>query len=172
MTATIPESVKAKGRVRLDFLPSIADLDGPTVAEFTAGTYIGRHLMPGWQGPTGNQESETDGRFGFTDDFERAGITSWVLAELTYTYDPQGDLDPEADAVRQALTEGLTGFASLRYGPEAETAIAGTQKVDLYPIECGVQNKPTAGESASSPLVIVQRLFVTGPRIADAVIAA
>jgi len=169
MTVVIPESVSAQGNVKAVFVPAIADpSSGPDSTELAAGTDIGRYLMPEWEGPSGEQNTGEDSRFYSTQTFTRLGRNTNSIADLVYTYKPQGVTAPDdANDAYDALAEGNTGFLVMGYGIDAAATLTTGDIVDVYPIECGVQNKATTGEDEFAPLTVTQTLAVTGTAFKD-----
>src|SRR5699024_1906590 len=168
MTVVIPESVSAQGNVKALFVPAIEDpASGPTSAELEAATDIGRYLMPEWEGPSGEQNTGEDSRFYSTQTFTRLGRNTNSIAALSYTYKPQGDESGDANDAYDALAEGNIGFLVMGYGIDAANDLKAGDVVDIYPVECGVQNKATTGEDEFAPLTVNQTLAVTGTAFKD-----
>lgn len=174
MTVSIPESVTAEGNVKAVFVPVFANVDAPTVVETTAGVDISCFLMPDWDGPTANQNTGEKRRFCSRETFTSLGRVQWELAPLVYTYLPQelGTPGNEANAVYEALTEGVTGYLVIGYGIEPERDFAAGDIVDIFPVECGAQSKGVRGEDEFAPLTVTQTLGVSGPASLDKAIAA
>lgn len=173
MTVVIPSSVTAEGNVNAIFAPAIASMAAPTVLELTAtgSVDISAFLMPDWDGPSAAQKKGESRRFASKQSFERLGRVSWTLAELVYTYLPQTALTDPANKAYAKLTSGIVGFVAIRYGLATTVALAAAQKVDVFPVECGLQRKSVQGSDEFAPLTVLQELGVTGIPVPDAVVA-
>ncbi len=173
MTVSIPDSVPAEGNVKAVFVPGgLADRNAPTVAEVAAGVDISCFLMPDWDGPTATQNTGEQRRFCSKQSFGVLGRVSWTIAPLVYTYLPQGtDSDP-ANVVYVELAEGVTGDLLMFFGIEPEEVVTATDKADVFPVECGVQDKDSRGADEFAPLTVTQTLGVKGPRVPDVAVVA
>jgi hypothetical protein len=171
MTVTIPESVPAEGNVKAVFVPTLTSTSAPSAAELNGGTDISCYLMPDWDGPTATQNTGDDRRFCSRQTFTRLGRVTWSIAPLTYTYDPQATTGTAND-VYDALAEGNEGFLVVGYGIDAAADFASSDKVDVFPVEAGVQVKAARGTDEFAPLTVTQTLAVTGVPNLDAVAAA
>lgn len=171
MTVTIPDSVPAEGNVKAVFVATLADASAPSAATLNAGTDISCYLMPDWDGPTATQNTGEDRRFCSRQTFTRLGRVTWSVSPLTYTYDPQATAG-DANEVYDALAEGNEGYLVVGYGIDASAAFAATDKVDVFPVEAGVQVKAARGTDEFAPLTVTQTLAVTGVPNLDAAVAA
>ena len=170
MTVSIPESVLAEGNVKAVFVATLASQTAPSAAILNAGTDVSCYLMPDWDGPTATQNTGDDRRFCSRQTFTRLGRVQWEIAPLVYTYDPQTAAgDP--NKVYDALAEGNTGFLVIGYGIDAAAVFASTDKVDVFPVGCGVQVKAARGADEFAPLTVTQTLAVTNVVNQDATVA-
>lgn len=174
MTVSIPESVTAEGNVKAVFVPALADVDAPTVAELTGGVDISCYLMPDWDGPTATQNTGEDRRFCSRETFTRLGRNQWEISPLVYTYLPQelGTPGDPANEVYEALTPNTTGYLAIAYGKDPANAFAAADVVDVFPVEAGVQVKQARGTDEFAPLTVTQALAVTGVPNLDGAVAA
>lgn len=171
MSVTIPESVSAEGNVKAVFVPALANPAAPSAAELAAAVDISCYLMPDWDGPTATQNTGEDRRFCSRQTFSRLGRVQWEIAPLVYTYDPQGSVG-NANAVYDALAQGNRGHIVMGYGIDAADDLASGDKVDVFPIEAGVQVKAARGADEFAPLTVTQTVAVTGPVSQDVAVAA
>ena len=174
MTVVIPASVTAQGNVSAWFVPAIASVTAPTVAEITAtgAVDLSCFLMPDWGGVTADQNKGEDRRFCSTESFDRLGTVKRSIADLVYTYLPQGTSSDPGNKVYTALPKGATGYLVLRYGLPTTTALAAAQKVDIIPIKAGARSKSAQGSDEFAPLTVTQGLGATGVLVEDSVVAA
>jgi hypothetical protein len=118
--------VTSEGKVKAYFLPSVADISAPTVAEITAGT----NLTP--QLPTAGLEisfTENNASVSMIDEgFTAEAVGTYgATAALTFTRDSvAGD-----DDAWTLFERGLEGFLLIsRFGTPAAAS-----RVEVYPIE-------------------------------------
>lgn len=158
MTVTIPEYVTAEGNVKVAYVPAIASLTAPTAVELNAAAAVDItcYLPETWGGVTAEQSRGTQRRMCSKETFETLGRTSRSVADITYTYLPQGTTSDPGNKVKTALTPGSKGYLVVRYGPAATTAFAAAQKVDILPVEVGAPSKNTGGADEFAPLTITQ----------------
>ena len=169
MTVSIPESITAEGNVRAVFVATLASETAPSATTLNAGTMVSRFFMPDWDGPTPTQNTGDDRRFESRQTFTRLGRVGWEIAPLVYTYDPQTSAGAK-NLAYDALAEGNIGFLVVRYGMDADTAFASTNKVDVFPVACGVQGKQARGTDEFAPLTVTQILAVTNVVNQDATV--
>lgn len=166
MVVTIPAGVKAEGNLKVAYVPTIAVVTAPTVAEVTAAGAldISFFILAGQFKPSGEQGRGDDRRLGSTQTFETLGREKSTIDDLVYIADPQAAALAAANKAMELFQPGVTGFFVVRYGLNAETVdFAATQKVDVWPIVFGVQNKtPLAENDEFAKITITQPVAVTG----------
>lgn len=173
MTVVIPASVTAQGNVNAVFVPAIANTSAPTTAEINAAGAVDLscYLMPDWAGVTADQNKGEDRRFCSTESFDRLGTVKRTIADIVYTYLPQGTSAVAGNKVYTALPKGATGYLVIRYGLPTTTAFAAAQKVDIIPVQMGARSKSVQGTDEFAPLTVTQGIGATGVLVEDAVIA-
>lgn len=121
------------GMTRVAFVPTIADTSAPTVAELTAGTYIGSVLvaggMEGFEASTSEVDNTAfDSRFGT----KSPGTSEYSGTRLILKK------QDGADPVWTLLTEfGTSGYLVVRDGEDAQNAFASADVVNIYPVMTG-----------------------------------
>jgi hypothetical protein len=170
MPVEIPPSVLAEGNVKVVFVPTLASVTAPTAVALNAGVDISCYLMPDWDGPTATQNTGSSRRFCSREDFQRLGRVSWTVPPLVYSYGPQDDTG-EINAAREALAAGVEGFLVVGFGIAPDEDFAASDKVDVFPVEAGVQVKQARGADEFAPLTITQTLAVTGTVAQDSTVA-
>lgn len=168
MTSPLPTSVPSDGTMRIDFVPTIANRNAPTVAELTATgaqELAGYITGDGWA-PSGEQATVSDERIATLQTFEQPGRKTKSL-QVTYVHNPDSATNNEAYLT---LAEGTTGFIVTRAGVPRAQAYAATDILDIWPVTCGEPMKQWNG--ANSVHTVTQKLFVTGDVVIDAVVAA
>lgn len=166
MAVTVPPGVNAEGNLKVAYVPTIADLAAPTVAEISAAGAldISFFLTGGNFKPSGEQARGDDRRVGSTQTFERLGREKSSIDDLVYVADPQAVAATAENKAMELFQSGVVGFFVVRYGLDALTVdFASTQFVDIWPIKFGVQNKTPLAENDEFALItITQGVAVTG----------
>lgn len=171
MTVTIPDYVQAQGNVKVVFTTTISD--PPVSSDYTAATDLSCYLMPDWAGPSADQNSGTTARFCSTQTYQVPGRTTYALAELTYTIDPQGaGGNGNGSTVYDALSADTKGFVTIGYGIDPANDFAASDVVDVFPVTCGAQVKNVSGQDEFAPLTASQTLYVTGEVMQDQTLAS
>ncbi len=117
------------GRTRVSFCTAVANVSAPTTTELNAGT-----ALEGLIRLDGLDVGMTTGRvdnssLASTFNTERVGRKKPQIS-ITFHHDT-------VDTVWGLLTYRTTGFLVIRMGVDRTTAWTSTQKVKVYPIECG-----------------------------------
>lgn len=173
MAVVTPDGVQAEGNVKVIFVAGgCANPAAPTVAELTGGIDLSGYIKGGTFTPTADQSTGDDRRLASRESYQVLGRVTRGFDDVQYVYDPQ-DTTPAENQAYNTLTEGTTGDIVVRWGIDAGTAIAATQKVDVIPVECGAQRKVGPSENDEfARLVVSQKWGVTGPANVDVAVAA
>ena len=167
---TVPGSVLSDGAVRAVWVPALANVLAPTLAELNAasGVDLSCYLTPTGFAPSTEEAAVDDQRLCSREDFESPGRIKNGL-ELTYVYDPQNKTPAEnrAYTVLKRLTRG---FCVVRWGVPFENAFAANDLVDVYPTICGDQRKQPP--EANSTLKVMQKMFIRATVRRDVPVAA
>lgn len=170
MALTIPPGVDSEGRRNIIFTPtsslSVAILGGATAVELTC------YLTKGTFGSAAETERGTDERECTTQVFEVLGRTTWTLNDLEYVWDPQAAEGAAGNKAYETLVEGTTGVITVRFGVDADDALAVGEKVWQFPVTLGAQVPKTPEGNAAEKLKITQSVVVTGNVVKDAVLIA
>lgn len=174
MTVEIPESVTIKGKVSVTWLPALADISKPTVAELAAGLELTCYFPTEWEGVNMEQSSNEQGRMCTADTWTVLGNTKRTATNVQYTAIPQmlGTPGAPGNEVYEELRPGKKGFLAIRYGKDAREDKAAGDVFDILGVECGSRQKPTKGDNESSPVVVDQGFSSTGVFEEDAVAVA
>lgn len=180
MTSTVPEYVDAEARVQVWWVPAIADLNAPTVAEITAGVALTCYSPDEWEGLTVEVEINEQTRMCMRDNIQSRGRTTRTASDfrLTYLPNPDGTIDPAdvtlANKAKAMMTDGTKGNLVIRYGVDVEEQPepqAGDE-VDVQPVECVSQTKNVAAANQGGPLTFTQKFITRAGFTEDAVVAA
>lgn len=165
---TQPAGVPADGNQAVWWVPTIADAEGPTVAELTAGSVIDASCYltaEGWT-PNTDEQTITDERLCSTATFEQPGRLQHTL-EIAYVHNPDSPADNE---LYLALTRLTSGYFVARIGVPFDQAVAAGDIVDVYPAKMGYRRKQPG--TANSMLTVAQKPFITGVVAQDSVVVA
>ena len=176
MPVTIPAGVKAEGNVKVAFVPTIVDVNAPTEDEVTAAGAldVSFFILAGQFKPSGEQARGDDRRVGSKQTFETLGREKSTIDDLVYIADPQAAALAVGNKAMELFQPGVTGYFVVRYGLDAESVdFAAAQKVDVWPVVFGVQNKtPLAEDDEFAKITITQGVAVNGIVRKDKAIAA
>jgi hypothetical protein len=175
VTIVFPEATKAQGNTSVAVVQTIAIPGAPDLSSEiqAASTVIAScYLYSGGVGTTSTTKGEAPRRVCTTNSYQQFGNTTYEVSDLQYVYSPQG-ADAEADAMRDALTEGSEVFLVVRRGLPAETtAFAAGQKVDVWKVRLGPQNKTQTGDGEYDEYSITQSVIVIDDPVEDVAIVA
>jgi hypothetical protein len=165
MAVTVPAGVKAEGNLKVSFVPTIAALPTITAVEVNAAGSldVSFFFTAGNFKPSGEQARGDDRRLGSTQTFETLGREKNTIDDLVYIADPQAAPAAAGNKAMELFQPGVTGFFVVRYGLDALSVdFAAAQKVDVWPIIFGVQNKtPLADNDEFAKITITQSVAVT-----------
>lgn len=155
------------GNTKATFVPNIASISAPTVAELTdAGVVALENTVTDDGLNISFDEGTIAGNvLASTQDFESPG-RSKASIELTYYRDSSAG----ADRMWSVMTRGTAGFLVVRRGVAAATAYAASQKVEVYEVTCG-ERKPLAPERESYEKVNL-KLYASGTYSVESTVAA
>lgn len=168
MTVTVPEGISYDGMVRVQWIPTIAAIAAPTVAEVTAALAVGLECyIPDGGLTTGATTSVREsGRLCMTVVARTPGSTTYSLT-LKYVFDQQNNVT-DNDAYT-TLKPGTSGYIAIFWGKDATETLAAADVADVYKVECGPQVKDNPTRNGEQ--TVTQEFFVAEFH-ADAVVAA
>lgn len=165
----VPAAIDVKGNLVIWWVPTIADLDSPTLAEVggAGAARVTNSFTPGGFPLDGDQVVDTDSRLGLIVDLEALGIRTDTLGMLEYV---------ESDAATSAAVvlkpepgeTSKSGYFVVRRGVAFGTLATAGQDVLVIPVTLGSQIKPIQPDGK---FLIKQRSSITGP-IVEGVLAA
>ena len=134
-----PPGIDAAGKGGLYFVPAIAKITAPTVAELNAGVNLSC-LVYGWN-PNGSQGKVERVRYCYTNSAESLGRVTYAPDAIEYDYDPQKASESTGDYAHVAkLAPGTKGYIVDRRGLAPSVAFASTQTLEIVmPVELGEQ---------------------------------
>lgn len=176
MTFVFPEATPILGNSSILVVQDMADPSAPSLAtDIGAATTVNvsGYLYSGGTGTSNTNKGEAPRRVATKSSVQQFGTTNYEVTDLQYTYDPQAALSADANAAREALAEGAEVFLVIRRGLDVEnTAMAAGQKVDVWPVRLGPQNKTQTGDGEFDEYSITQTVVALGPPTEDVSIAA
>lgn len=131
--------IDAAGKGGLYFVPTIADVNAPTVAELNAGINLSC-LVYSWN-PNGSQSKVERTRYCYTSTAESLGRTTYAPDAIEYDYDPQKVNESTGEYAHVAkLAPGTKGFLVDRRGLRPTEPFAASQVLEIVmPVELGEQ---------------------------------
>lgn len=140
------------GNTRVSWVPSIANIAAPTVAELNAGTRLDEYMPPDGLNMAHDEAAVNTAKLSSTFDSELPG-RSKVSPSLTLIR------QTPTDTPWNLLTRGTTGYVVVRDTVAASTAWTAAQKCRVYPSTCGLrQPLPPAANEVSKFTV---RMYVS-----------
>lgn len=143
------------GNLKASWVPTIANLDAPTVAELTAGVSLESRLTPDGLNISFDTSMINNSALSSTYETEQVG-RSKVTTTLKYKAGAPGT----TDTVRETLTFRAVGFLVVRRGVDSSQAFAAADKVEIYPSQCGRPNPDVPAPNAIQ--VVTVQLGSTG----------
>jgi len=143
--------IPGDGKLRVDWVPAIANKNAPTVSELNAGIRVSQWMT-------------ADGFVGFrpdTADVATSGIESTFDTNVNGRRSFSGTLlrfkkQTGSDVVYTTMIPDATGFLVERRSMTAATAYASAQPVKVYPVMCGetawMDQEPNTVERFEVPL--------------------
>ena len=161
-----PAAAKTYGREKWAYVPAIAALAAPTVAELTAAGGIDMSCY--FYGDTAKPSVSQDGvtappRICDTQQFQSLGTAQWSGGNAMYAVDPQAATGSDGKKALEKLPDGTTGFLVKRVGKAYDADFATGDFVSIYPVEFGVPVDVTEGDGESAEVAIQQAYVITGP---------
>jgi hypothetical protein len=146
------------GNIRIYSVPSISNINAPTVAELNAGTDLSSLITPdGLVGFEPDTAAVDNAKINSTFNTQQPGRASWS-GTLLRMFRQTG-----TDTVRNTLIRGYTtNIVVRRGGVLGSTAWATSQNVEVYPVACG-QRRPPPPEANAVERYEVPLFITTQP---------
>jgi hypothetical protein len=134
---------KAKGKTKIYWVPTIANVEAPTRVELDAGVDLSPQIMEtdGWEVTSESIETPN-----LADEFTGSipGSTSADDSSLTMYSDEEGD------DVRQVLPRNTNGYVVILHGGD----VAGRPTMDVFPVRVGSLGKPVSLDDDASSITV------------------
>lgn len=153
------------GNIKVTYVPSVANLAAPTVAELGAGTDLECLITADGLDVSVDEDVISIPKLCETSNSEAPGRATYKITLTIVRKD-----NPTEDVAWTTLLRNTSGFLVMRYGPAVATAYAATQAVQAFPGKFG-ERRPQKPEANSA--VTFQTMFYSSavPDL-DAVVAA
>jgi hypothetical protein len=167
MTAPIrPTSSKAYGNEKWAWVPAIAAILTPAIAEVTAAGGLDISCM--LFSDTGKPAQSTNlvsraRRVCDTKTYQQVGSTSYTGGEMHASFDPQGAAASNGVKAWEKFPEGTLGFLVRRLGILAATDFSVGQFVDAFPVEFGPPFPYVQGDDEAAENAFMSTFAITGP---------
>lgn len=149
------------GNIRVDWVPSIASIAAPTVAELNAGTRLDTHMTPDGLKIEPDTSEVDNSKLSSTYGTNQAGRRSFK-GSITY-------IATSPRVLESVLVYVATGYLVVRREVSSSTAWTAAQKAEVYPAQLGEPSRmygPNAMQMRDVPL------FYTSDPNTDATVAA
>ena len=175
MSSTVIDlpGLDARGKGTVLFVPTIATISAPKVAELTAAAALNMSCILYEFEATLDQAAIEKPKYCSVTMPTRPGTAKYSISDITYDYDPQKITSADPYKHYAALAPGTQGYLVDRRGLLPSVAPAAAQIVDVYPVVLGARQRvkidPTAeGES----LRVTQKVFLLSDPAFDAAVSA
>lgn len=154
------------GNTKATFVPSVAVLSAPTVAELTDASVVDceEYITADGLGISIEQGAVEGDTLASTQTYQGPGRTQAQI-ELTFFR----DTETSGDRMWSVMTNGTQGYFVVRRGLSYETAYAAGQKIAIYTVTCG-EPREVAPEAETYDRAMVN-LFPSGRYLREATIA-
>lgn len=161
-----PALALAFGREKWAFVPAVADVNAPTVAEVTAATGLDLScfLYESSARPSASTSMvELPRLICDTYSYENPGATKITGGEARFAVDPQGATNSTGKKAWEKLPAGTTGFLVARFGIDVNTDFAAGQFVSVYPVKFGAPLVVKEGDGEGATVAFISTFGITGP---------
>ena len=140
-TPNLPPSIPVDGNLLVLWVPAIADVDNPSLAELTAPSVkdITCYLNDSKAGVSKDQGTIPDRRMCMTTALQVPGQGTATADDITYIYDPQADDADPMNVAFDTLPEGSSGHYFVRRGLPYTTELAAGQSGEVQSVRNGVR---------------------------------
>lgn len=159
-----PSATKTHGRENWIFVPAIADIAAPTVAEITGASALDITRIvfaDSGQPAQSTNRVNSQRRLGDTTTSEFIGDTTYTGGDITYALDPQAASGEDGKKLWEKIPEGATGYLVRRLGIARATAPTAGQFVDVFPVEFGPSMPTKVGDAESAEAGAMATFAVT-----------
>lgn len=157
-----PALVRAYGNETWSWVNTISDLDAPTQAELRAGFNLTGVLFGDQDGATASTEKvRLPRRMIETVTFEANGETTWTLADLLYSIDPQAAAASDPKKAYEALSPEEEGYLVQRFGVVGTADFTTGEFVTIFPAQVAAQVIQKTSADANGVIAVRQAVSIT-----------
>lgn len=170
-----PALTRAYGNESWVFVPTIANVTAPTIAEINAasGMNISCVLFGDQESVSATTEKvQLPRRMCETEVAESNGATSWTFPDLLYQFDPQAAPGSDGKKAKETLIAGSDGYLVQRLGVTSTDDFAATQRVNVFPVELAAQVVVKTSNDANGVVAIRQAVSMRNTPTIDVAIVA
>ena len=159
MSITIVDlpGIDAKGKGTVIWVPAIANIAAPTVAEITAGTTFNLSCTLYEWDVTVTQSQVDRTKYCYESATKIPGKPTYEIADLVYDYDPQNILSSDPYGHYAKLAAGSTGYFVDRRGLGKSVAPVANQIIDIYPAKLGIQARVKIDPNAEAEMLRIRQ---------------
>ena len=170
-----PNPTKVHGRENWIFVPTVASVTAPTVAEVNtaSGLDITRIVFASTGKPSQSTNRVTaERRLGDTKSYEFIGTSNVTGGDMLYAFADQAVAGTDGKKFYELIPEGTTGFLIQRRGVGRATTPAAGQFVNVYPVEFGPSFPADAGSDETAESAMTCAFAVTSDPAINKAVAA
>lgn len=166
-----PQSTQGTGTVRVQWVPTIADPEGPLLTEVNAVDTL--DVTPYFRAADfqiNHQQARIDDTR-LSDDTAREalGISTFSADSLTYVHQPQAAPDTAGNLAYGEFVPGAAGYFVVRFGLKSGDDFAATQRVQVYAVTFGDRHQPIpTGDNA---VHVIQQVITLNRETGDFTLA-
>lgn len=176
MTVVFPDAVLQEGNTSVVVVQTMAAPGVPSLATdigAASSVNVSCYLYQGGVPTKAQSVGDRPRRICSKKTLQAFGNKSYTVTDLEYVYDPQGASSTTGNKARTALAEGSTVFLIVRRGLDSQTsAFVAAQKVDVWKVQLGPQNKTATGDGEFDEMTITQSVLVLTDPWEDVAVAA
>jgi hypothetical protein len=174
MTLIYPESTPSFGNTKVKAVATIASDAAPSLAtEVNAVSSLDVScFIRDWNPEITSNSGTAPPRLCTKTSMPQEGTSQFSAVELRYVYDPQAADSTDENKAKALFVQGTTHKFVVRKGLDAQsTAFAASQRVEVWEMRAGRQNKVRSGDDEFAEFEISQMFYpIEAPT--DGVIAA
>lgn len=162
---TKPPLKQAYGNDSWGFVLAVASITAPTLLELNASTGFNLSCSvfgDSQEGFTATTEKVTLPRLLCeTTQYQVNGSTTYEMADLTISFDPQGAPASVGKKAWETMVDGIAGFLWERQGVTGTADLATGQYVNILPVTLGVKTPIKTSQGADGVFAFTQPVSVT-----------
>lgn len=159
-----PALSRAFGNDSWAFVPAIADITAPKIAEVnaTAGFNLSCNIFGDQDGFTSTTNKVELPRLNCeTETYEVNGETKVSMADMSVAFSPQSAAGSDGKKAWESMTDYASGFLVRRQGKQAKTDFAVGDFVDVVPVQLGKKVPTKTGNGAEGVYSFTQGISIT-----------